>query len=103
MLENQSYMNEKVVISVHTQDFDDSRIEFLGMAFTPEYQDWADANGGIPGDHVMSATLTYLMDGSATLDLFHYDRSETNLTGLGVDLEDAVESLLEEMLVAYCQ
>lgn len=100
----QTHKNDKVVINFNVDDDAVYRQECLSLRFTPEYEDWAMACGTkILDNTVVYAMVTYWEDGTADFDTIHYDGTEKETKGLAVDMEDIIESLLEEMLVAYFQ
>ena len=100
----QTHRNDKVVINFSVSDDDICRQERVTLAFTQEYEDWAMACGThILDNTVVYAMVTYWEDGTADFDTIQYDGTERETKGLAVDMEDIIESLLEEMLVAYFQ
>ena len=104
MMFGQTHVNDKVVIDFNVYEDDLCRQERLGLSFKDEYVDWVSASGSeILNDTVVYAKVTYWMDGSAGFDTLHYDGSRNYTKCLAVDMEDIIESLLEEMLVAYFQ
>ena len=99
----QTHKNDKVVINFHVDDDAVYRQECLSLRFTPEYEEFASAAGLIDNNTVVYAMVTYWGDGTADFDTIHYDGSERETKGLAVDMEDIIESVLEDMLVAYFQ